>query len=147
MQIKREPNGRHQRKRARDGPTSELEIKRLAAVEGGDVTLSTSPLDRLFATAQINQDEYNVAEEYARCHRIRYGAGYPTFREAGRSPSEKQQIRAREFVDAATKILLSVSRESKNAVDDVVCYQKSIKPKSAFFRGIRALSKWYRQGN
>lgn len=156
MQIKREPNGRHQRKRARDGPTPEHEIKRVAAVEGGDVTLSTTPLDRLLATAQITQDEYNVAEEYARCHRIRYGAGYPTFREAGRSPSEKQMIRAREFVDAAAQILLGVSREAKSAVDNVACYQIGMRSrstsghrprKSAFHLGICALAKWYSQGN
>lgn len=148
----REPNGRIQRTRDRDGPTPEHERKRLEAVKGGDVTLSTNPLDRLWARRLISQDEYNVAEEYARCHRIRYGAGYSIRREAGREISERQLIRAREFMDAATAILLGISRECKNAVDNVACYQRGIRVagvggkrprKTAFFRGLEALAQWY----
>ena len=148
----REPNGRITRKRDRDGPTPEHERKRLEAVKGGDVTLSTTPLDRLWARRMISQDEYNVAAEYARCHRIRFGACYSTRREAGREITESQLIRAREFIEAATAILLGISRECKNAVDNVACYQTGIRSrdiggkrprKTAFFRGLEALAKWY----
>jgi hypothetical protein len=149
---KREPNGRSQRTRDRDGPTPELEMKRLAAVRGGDPTMSTTPLDIMRERRQVTQDQYNAAEEYARCHRIRCGAGYPINREAGREISEAQEIRAREFIKNATRVLLGVGREAKNAVDNVVCYQRGLRSrgvnnsrprKAAFFLGIEALGKWY----
>jgi|TARA_Y100000310_G_scaffold304804_1_gene344329 hypothetical protein len=155
MGRKRKPGERYKcgkLKRERDGPTPELEFHRAVTVAGGDPTQSTTPLDAMHERGQITQNEYNAALEYSRCHRIRYGAGYQTNREHGREPTERQMIRAREFVEAATEILLRVSREAKNAVDNVACYQRGIRTcarngkrprKRAFFMGVEALAKWY----
>ena len=48
----------------RDKGTPEQQIKRLALVNGGDPTLSTTPLDIMFARRIIEPDQYNAGLTY-----------------------------------------------------------------------------------
>ena len=59
---------------ARDPGTAELQVKKLAAVNGRrDPALSATPASILFAHAVIDRDQLAAAERYRRCYPLSFG--------------------------------------------------------------------------
>ena len=61
----------------RDKGTPEQQIKRLALVNGGDPTLSTTPLDIMFARRIIEPDQYNAGLTYWYLYTKVFGKPFP----------------------------------------------------------------------
>ena len=61
----------------RDKGTPEQQIKRLALVNGGDPTLSTTPLDIMFSRRIIEPDQYNAGLTYWYLYTKVFGKPFP----------------------------------------------------------------------
>lgn len=61
----------------RDKGTPELMVKRLQLVQGGDPTLSTTPIDICYARKIISAEQYNAGLVFLYLHRSIFGKPFP----------------------------------------------------------------------
>jgi len=61
----------------RDKGTPELMVKRLRLVQGGDPTLSTTPIDICYARKIISAEQYNAGLVFLYLHRSIFGKPFP----------------------------------------------------------------------
>ena len=115
--------------------------------------MSSCPLDALLARKLISMDEHIDAYEYRRwydtvCEKASGGESHGEI-------SEERLAKATARLKEAARVLLGVSRQAKDAVDNVVIFERwphvliSDRPRASdehLFAGLRALSAWCRTG-
>jgi hypothetical protein len=103
--------------------TPEAQKKRLELVGGGDPTMAAYPLGILLSRQYITQDQHNAGMRYAGLAKeiLRLGPRQPT---SGNEPDEKAAVRMLAEWRSLCTYLLSVSREVKEATDEVCVYER-----------------------
>ena len=85
---------------ARDHGTAELQVKRLALVNGsGDPALSASPAGILFAHGHLSRDQFAAAERYGALHRMVYGVVWFQACLLGKEPGDDMPVDDDELSD------------------------------------------------
>ena len=71
----------------RDKGTPELIIKRMQLVQGGDPSLSTTPIDICYARKIISAEQYNAGLVFLYLHRSIFGKPFPIHARFHASPA------------------------------------------------------------
>ena len=125
----------------RDKGTPELQIKRIMLVNGGNPSMSTTPIDIMFERSMINQDEYNAGLIYQYLHSRVFSKPFPQsntgkLSEPIRSRQTSSKVSKRD-IDHVTNIMKLLVRENinlknlhlkKNRVNKIVATYTKHKP-------------------
>ncbi len=124
----RHPGGKLVQVRDRDGPTPEYERRRIQLAGGGDVTMTTCPLDILFTRRIINLAMHEAGHNYARLYRKVIANPHPAImplerKDRGTDDNPDNPAEERRFRDMA-EALKQTSRATKDAVENCCVFER-----------------------
>ena len=119
----------------RDKGTPELQIKRIMLVNGGNPSMSTTPIDIMFERSMINQDEYNSRLVYHYLHSRVFSKPFPEsntgkLSEPIRSRQTSSKVSKRDienwivFKDITSFIIHEVGQMTYDCMKNLIIYQE-----------------------
>lgn len=119
----------------RDKGTPELQIKRIMLVNGGNPSMSTTPIDIMFERSMINQNEYNSGLIYHYLHSRVFSKPFPEsntgkLAEPIRSRQASSKVTKRDvenwivFKDITSFIIHEVGQMTYDCMKNLIIYQE-----------------------
>ena len=119
----------------RDKGTPELQIKRIMLVNGGNPSMSTTPIDIMFERSMINQDEYNAGLIYQYLHSRVFSKPFPQsntgkLSEPIRSRQTSSKVSRRDienwivFKDITSFIIHEVGQMTYDCMKNLIIYHE-----------------------